>query len=653
MIGASKKLLQGTAGNAGGAGLDITDVFSTYLYEGNGATTHTITNGIDLDGEGGLVWVKRRDANGDHNLTDTERGTGNVLNTAGTAGSSGFLTFNVRSFNSNGFSVGSHPTRSASINYSGDDYASWTFRKAPKFFDIVTYEGNNETAFMVNHNLGVTPGMIVLKAVDSSSPWFVWHRGLSSASHALRLNLTNAESSDDNYEIGLNASDTQIYIDTGSDINYQGTYVAYLFAHNDGDGEFGPDSDQDIIKCGSYTGNQNTTGPVIDLGFEPQWLMIKNTSAAKPWIMLDTMRGTTVGTSNAGSDEFLLANASDAEDTDAYLSINSTGFQLRDTGGNVNASNENYIYMAIRRGPLAPPTAGTEVFEVSSTTTARLNGNKYDSNLNPPDLYIHNKLSGNGAWFQDRLRGWRSFSSRENGTEESSVYIKQSSNQEELEFIDSWDNAATYINYYFRRAPLFFDTVCYSGTNSATTISHNLTVAPEMMWVKSRANGNRWTVFHKDQGPTKRAFVDLDQAFGTGSVWNNTAPTSTVFSVGTDSNTNFSGHTFIAYLWASLNGVSKVGSYTGNGSSQNIDCGFTSGARFVLIKNASQSDNWMVFDSVRGIVSGNDPYLRINTSLAQYTSGDHIDPYSGGFAATSNDPSTNRTGNTYIFYAIA
>jgi len=94
-----------------------------------------------------------------------------------------------------------------------------------------------------------------------------------------------------------------------------------------------------------------------------------------------------------------------------------------------------------------------------------------------------------------------------------------------------------------------------------------------------------------------------------------------------------------------------VGSYTGNGSTQNIDCGFSSGARFVLIKRTDSTGGWWVFDTERGIVSGNDPLLYLHLTNAENTTLDFIDPYSSGFAVTAT--SSNVSGGTYIFYAIA
>jgi hypothetical protein len=132
---------------------------------------------------------------------------------------------------------------------------------------------------------------------------------------------------------------------------------------------------------------------------------------------------------------------------------------------------------------------------------------------------------------------------------------------------------------------------------------------------------------------------------------------STTFRVSTDGSanqSNGSGNNYIAYLFATLAGVSKVGSYTGTGSNVDVDCGFSAGARFILIKRTDSTGDWYVYDSVRGIVAGNDPYLLLNSSAAEVTSTDYIDPLSSGFTVTSSAPAAlNASGGNYIFLAIA
>ena len=197
--------------------------------------------------------------------------------------------------------------------------------------------------------------------------------------------------------------------------------------------------------------------------------------------------------------------------------------------------------------------------------------------------------------------------------------------------------------------------VAYSGTGSARTIPHSLGVAPEMIWAKKRNNSRDWGTGFASQGWTKRgpALDQNETSYVTSVLWNNTAPTDSVFSVSGLTHINGSGDTYIAYLFATLAGISKVGSYTGNGSSQTINCGFSAGARFVLIKRTNATGNWMLFDSARGIVSGNDPYVYLDSGSAQITAEDAVDPHNSGFIINQTDGDQNVSGSTYIFYAIA
>jgi len=214
----------------------------------------------------------------------------------------------------------------------------------------------------------------------------------------------------------------------------------------------------------------------------------------------------------------------------------------------------------------------------------------------------------------------------------------------------------TFINYLFQRAPSFFDEVCYTGTGSVKTINHNLGVAPELILVKGRSLGSSsWQVYASGPGATKVSRLNTTNAFSVNSAfWNDTAPTSSVFTIGTDSDVNTSGSTFIAYLFATCAGVSKVGSYTGTGTTKQVDCGFVAGARFVLIKRTDDVGDWYVWDTARGIISGNDPYILLNSTAAEVTSTDYVDTYSAGFELSSTAPAAlNASGGSYIFLAIA
>jgi hypothetical protein len=216
------------------------------------------------------------------------------------------------------------------------------------------------------------------------------------------------------------------------------------------------------------------------------------------------------------------------------------------------------------------------------------------------------------------------------------------------------------IFWNLQRAPSVFDVVCYTGNSvQGRTITHNLGVKPELMIVKSRSNGISWQVYSATETATKYMLLDSSQGSNTASFdWNNTEPTSSVFTIqgtgGTGLEVNWTGYTYIAYLFATCAGVSKVGSYTGTAALLTVNCGFTSGARFVLIKRTDSTGDWYVYDSARGITSGNDPYLLLNTTAAEVTGTNYVDTTSVGFQVTAAAPSgLNASGGTYIFLAFA
>ncbi len=648
-----KKMLQAAAGNAGGAGLDTTDVFSTYLYEGN-SSTQTITNGIDLSGEGGLVWVKDRSYTGDNKLFDTEQGMtfASAKELVSNSTSSAATRTNLIEATSSGFNLG---TASFYRNYNqtGDNYASWTFRKAPKFFDVVTYTGDGVTGRSVSHNLGSVPGVIIVKNISTGNrAWQVYHRSLG-ITKRLELDSTGVAGTSTHWT--YEPTDTEFTVRNLGVLNASGdTYVAYLFAHNDGDGEFGPDADQDIIKCGSYTGTGSTNGPEIDLGFEPQWVMVKRAdSGAEHWAIIDNMRQMISLESNNA--RMLKPNNNEAEEAVGFANPLPTGFKVNRNEGVTNASGGNYIYIAIRRGPLAPPESATEVFDVKRHAGA---DGPQPAGITSDMLITTNSEVANTERFNfNRLTNGKVLYTSQTFAEGNySAYLNFGTNNG-VNTTGFWGNTSVPLYYHFKRAPGFFDVVAYTGNSTIRTISHNLGVAPEMMWLKSRSNSKDWTVYHKDLGAVKRLRLNnTTEATNEATAFNSTAPTSSVFTVGTSDNTNENPQSHIAYLFASLDGISKVGSYTGNGTSQTIDCGFTSGARFVMIKRTTGVGNWNVWDTERGIVAGNDPRLELNSTLPEHNPQDYIDPDTSGFVVNyvaDNGDDTNVNGVTFIFYAIA
>ena len=500
---------------------------------------------------------------------------------------------------------------------------------------------------------------MVKALTGGASAWNVYHRSLGNTKSVF-LNSTTSEQTSSTYWNNTSPTSTVFTVGTDSEVNGSGLqYVAYLFAHNAGG--FGLTGLDNVISCGSYTGNGSETGPVITLGYEPQWVMIKRAvGGTGNWVMLDSMRGFTVNT--VTGDKILFANTSAAEDNGNLAYPTATGFGIENSNFDVNVGGDTYIYIAIRRGPMKVPTSGTQVFEPVTRTgtgsTATITGLSF-----APDLLLSKgKSAGYAGASHDRLRGVSPYLDTTAGSAEvSDTTGVLSYNMNGITV--GVDNVSASVNvngisfayWFFGRAPGFFDEVCYTGTGVARTVAHNLAAVPEFLVVKRRNATNNWAVYAAPLGNTDRVFINQTGAtLADSTLWNNTTPTNSVFTVGTAFATNNSADTYVAYLFATLAGVSKVGNYTGTGTTQVINCGFTAGARFVLVKRTDSTGDWYVWDSARGIVAGNDPYLLLNSTAAEVTSTDYVDTASTGFEISSTAPAAiNASGGTFIFLAIA
>ena len=636
----------------------IEDVFSTYLYTGTSAN-QTITNGIDLSGKGGLVWSKRRSGAESHVWLDTARNNGSSYIASDDTGAQGTAGNFIQSFNSNGYSIGSNNL----FNLSGTTNVSWTFREQPKFFDIVTYTGTG-VARAISHNLGSVPGCMIVKKTSGTENWLVYHRGLSSPeNNGILLNSLAAQQGPgiSSYWNSTAPTSTQFTVGTNDLVNQSGaTYVAYLFAHNAGG--FGLTGTDNVISCGSYTGNGSATGPTVTLGYEPQWVLVKRTDSTSSWTLSDNMRGQPVD----GATAILFPNLSDAEaSATTAVSPTATGFQVKTSGATYNASGGTYIYIAIRRGPMKVPTSGTSVFdpETSSASTGTAITTSF-----PIDLQIsHYRPGADNVWWMDRLRGANS-----PGVSNSTAYLLSDNANAESStagVTNSWDNTgfkigsafsgASYVYWNFRRAPSFFDEVCYTGNGADNHVqTHNLSVAPELLIIKNRSaqGSGDWFTFHTfTVSNFKQQLLDTTNAqtnYSYGSFFMS-QPTTANFSLNNGAGCNNSGTTYVAYLFATCAGVSKVGSYTGTGALQTVNCGFTGGARFVLIKRTNTSGSWFVWDTARGMVSGTDPALTLNTTNAEFNADSVYSVATGFQLLASPAEAINTNGDTYIFLAIA
>ena len=325
-----------SATTSGASGVAVENVFSTYLYTGNGSTL-TINNGIDLAGEGGLLWIKNRTSAADNAL----------FNMPG--GFSSYQTFAYQSSNSTSGSLSTSPTTIVStsssvmgfglngsstvLNASANNYASWTFRKQPKFFDVVTFTQASGATTTFNHNLGSTPGCMLIKTTGVTNFWLVYHTSLGNDQYII-LNSTGAAQS---YSGGFSVSSTSVTINNALLAATGNAFVAYLFAHNAGG--FGLYGSANAISCGSFTtdGSGNAT---VTHGFTngAQFCMIKGSTVISNWEMFDTQRTP----SWTSADARLYPNLSSAEDTVNRLSGSGTSltFEGLSTG-------QTYVYILV------------------------------------------------------------------------------------------------------------------------------------------------------------------------------------------------------------------------------------------------------------------------------------------------------------------
>jgi len=321
----------GTDAMAPSAVFSVDSVFSTFLYTGPGSG-QSVDNGIDLDGEGGLVWIKNRDATQNHWLLSEDLGSNNPLSSNLTSSASTNVTnwFGadpLYTFNNNGFTLAAQ----AQFTTENDDYVSWTFRKAEKFFDIVTYSGN-ATARTIAHNLGCVPGMVIVKSTTADADWFVYNKSVG-ATYGLLLSETNSKI--DSPYWNDTAPTAEVFSVTGAGYNINETgqdYVAYLFA-----------DDEDFIKCGTTSSIAGFSTETIELGFKPQFILAKPVTNSGFWLIADSKRGLYTSVSSAA--KALFPNETDIEST-TYdsVAVHDNGFILKDWTG----STGSYLYMAIK-----------------------------------------------------------------------------------------------------------------------------------------------------------------------------------------------------------------------------------------------------------------------------------------------------------------
>ncbi len=339
------------------------------LWTGTGAgSPQNISNAVNtVSFQPGLVWVKARNATGNHAVTDSVRGAYLQLITQLTNAEANYSPYGVTAFNSNGFSVNDDNSGNYSVNgaagglYSGTppNYVGWQWKaggtavsntagtitssvsaNTTAGFSVVTYTGTGANA-TVGHGLGVAPSMVIVKSRNSAgTDWWVWQTALAGTDY-LQLDSGAAKGTAANVWNSTTPSLTVFSLGAtaGNGSNSSGqTYVAYCWAPVAGYSAFG-----------SYTGNGVADGPFIYTGFRPRWLMIKSSTVATNWYVTDSSRNTANEEKNV-----LYPNDASAEYVEPYgIDYLSNGFKIRAPAGyGNNNSGATYIYAAFAENPL-------------------------------------------------------------------------------------------------------------------------------------------------------------------------------------------------------------------------------------------------------------------------------------------------------------
>jgi hypothetical protein len=300
-------------------------------------------------GISGLVWTKDRDNTYNHGFWDSSRGGSQYL-VPNTTGAQGTATDGVQKFLKGGFSV----EDTTGVNSAGDSKVAWNFVgnsgttssngdgnvtctlqvNDTSKFSIQTWTNTGAGTKTIGHGLGVKPGLIIQKRLDTTSNWFTYHHSLTGNGSYLHLNTTDTTQTGSDF--ANTEPTTSVFSSNASGLS-TATFVSYCFAEVDG-----------FSKFGVYEGNNNANGTFVNLGFKPAFVMIKGidgSSSSYPWAIYDNRRSPTNPVSL-----FMSANATDVENTLDRIDFLSNGFKLRQAYSYSNAG-ETYVYVAFAEHP--------------------------------------------------------------------------------------------------------------------------------------------------------------------------------------------------------------------------------------------------------------------------------------------------------------
>ena len=309
--------------------------FKVQLYTGTGSSNAITFNDTDTDMAPDLVWVKKRDATGDHYANDSVRGVTKKLEINSTSQEETDAN-SLTAFGSDGFTVGS----TGAFNSSSNTFVAWCWKEsATAGFDIVSFTGNATDDRDISHSLSAVPHFWITRNRADVENWVVYHHKNTSAPETDYLVLDDTNATGDSSGVWSDEAPTSSVYTVGTANSVNGNtdaMITYLWTGKQG-----------FSKFGSYTGNGNADGNFIYTGFRPAFILLKNTgNASAEWRIYDNKRDP----SNVMT-KCLQPHESDAEQTTSNIDFLSNGWKVRSNDGNLNQSGYNFIYYAVAESP--------------------------------------------------------------------------------------------------------------------------------------------------------------------------------------------------------------------------------------------------------------------------------------------------------------
>ena len=642
--------------------------FSTVTWKGNAVSGNYIGGtGFKPD----FTWIKQRSGPYSHVLANPISGNGRFLSAASTGAESADFT-KFQNFAKDGFTVGTH----AGVNANGHSYVGWNWdmgADTPTGFSAVTYKGGSSNVA----GFGFSPDLVWIKSRGSTHEHILFDtlrgatKNLTTVTTAAQWTNTGGLTAfePDGFSLGswndVNSSSYE-YVSWGWDMggttatNTSGGITSTVRANT----TYG----QSIVK---YTGTGSNSTVGHGLSAAPEMIIAKSDNAGYSWSVYHT---------SLASNSHTLTLDTDAKSFDESNKFTSTAptssvFSVGNHGTNISTKQQiAYCFHSV-----------TGYSKISSYSGSGTSGNTITTGFRPAFVLIKNRDTAGENWYIfDSTReplgeldtalkpdvSNADTTSSAKKVEFTSTGFKLNSTNSALNAsgdtyvyyavaggMDSISDYNTYgsIDSRVKANPTYGQSiVSYVGNaTSGATVGHGLSSTPEMIILKNRDSGTDWNVFHTSRGATKFLRLNSNVAEGTNSaIWNDTAPTSSVFSLGNNADPNSNNEDYIAYCFHSVAGYSKFGSYTGNGSTTgpSVTLGFA--PAFLLIKSATQGEPWSLIDNMRThATTGLENVLAANTDAAetQYS----VDLNSNGFQIKDTTGVLNANSQTYIYMAFA